>query len=200
MSGGKPEPVIALPGTVGSFSMVRNTLAYTYASASDLAQLYVLTAGSAVSTAKRLTDLNAQVLTGKSIAPVETFTFVSNDNRVDVEAFPTRPVDAQGPVGSDAASTRKYPLIVNIHGGPHGQQGVAFNFRNQVYAAHGWATLMVNYRGSTGYGQAFADAVFADQNGAEAQDVLYGVSAALRRYPWIDRDRLGVEGTSYGDS
>ena len=87
---------------------------------------------------------------------------------------------------------------MNIHGGPHGQQGPAFNFKNQVYAARGWATLMVNYRGSTGYGQAFADAVFADQNGNEGQDVLYGVSAAMRRYPWIDRDRLGVEGTSYG--
>ena len=71
-------------------------------------------------------------------------------------------------------------------------------FKNQVYAARGWASLMVNYRGSTGYGQKFADAVFADQNGNEAQDVLYGVSAAIRRFPWIDRDRLGVEGTSYG--
>ena len=58
-------------------------------------------------------------------------------------------------------SRTKYPLIVNIHGGPHGQQGPAFNFKNQVYAARGWATLMVNYRGSTGYGQAFTDAVFA---------------------------------------
>ena len=48
-----------------------------------------------------------------------------------------------------------------IHGGPHGQQGPAFNFQSQVYAARGWATLMVNYRGSTGYGQAFADAIFA---------------------------------------
>ncbi len=57
---------------------------------------------------------------------------------------------------------------------------------------------MVNYRGSTGYSQAFADAVFADQNGNEAQDVLYGLSAATRRYQWIYRDRLGVEGTSYG--
>ena len=45
---------------------------------------------------------------------------------------------------------RKYPLIVNIHGGPHGQQGPGFIFKNQVYAARGWATLMVNYRGSTG--------------------------------------------------
>jgi dipeptidyl aminopeptidase/acylaminoacyl peptidase len=56
----------------------------------------------------------------------------------------------------------------------------------------------VNYRGSTGYGQALTDGVFRDQNGDEAQDVLYGVNAAIRRNPWIDRDRLGVEGGSYG--
>ena len=56
----------------------------------------------------------------------------------------------------------------------------------------------MNYRGSTGYGQKFADAVFGDQNGNEAQDVLYGVSAALRRNPWLDADRVVVEGTSYG--
>jgi dipeptidyl aminopeptidase/acylaminoacyl peptidase len=57
---------------------------------------------------------------------------------------------------------------------------------------------MVNYRGSIGYGQKFADAVFGDQNGNEAQDVIYGVSAALRRYVWLDHDRIGVEGVSYG--
>src|ERR1700733_12513956 len=95
-------------------------------------------------------------------------------------------------------SNSKHPLIVNIHGGPHGQNGPGFNFRDQAFAARGWATLHVNYRGSTGYGQAFADAVFGDQDGNEAQDVLYGVSAALRRYLWLDRERLGIEGVSYG--
>jgi len=60
-----------------------------------------------------------------------------------------------------------------------------FNFKNQVYAAHGYAVLNVNYRGSTGYGQKFADAVFGDQNGNEGQDVLYGVNAAVRRYLWM---------------
>ena len=89
-------------------------------------------------------------------------------------------------------------MIVMIHGGPHGQQGPAFNFKSQFYAGRGYATLQVNFRGSTGYGQKFADAVFADQNGQEGMDVLYGVSAALRRNPWIDPARLGVEGTSYG--
>jgi len=49
--------------------------------------------------------------------------------------------------------TSTHPLIVNIHGGPHGQNGPSFNFKNQVYAARGWATLNVNFRGSTGYGR-----------------------------------------------
>jgi dipeptidyl aminopeptidase/acylaminoacyl peptidase len=57
---------------------------------------------------------------------------------------------------------------------------------------------MVNYRGSTGYGQRFADAIFGDQNGGEAKDVLYGVEAALRRNAWIDPEQLGVQGGSYG--
>ena len=73
-----------------------------------------------------------------------------------------------------------------IHGGPHGQQGPGFAAKAQVYAAQGWAALMVNYRGSTGYGQALADKIFGDQNGGEAADVLAGVDAALARYPWID--------------
>jgi dipeptidyl aminopeptidase/acylaminoacyl peptidase len=85
-----------------------------------------------------------------------------------------------------------------IHGGPHGQQGPAFNSKAQVYASHGLATLMVNYRGSTGYGQKLADAIFRDQDGGEARDVLAGVDAALARYPWLDGDRLGIEGGSYG--
>ena len=57
---------------------------------------------------------------------------------------------------------------------------------------------MVNYRGSTGYGQKLADAIFKDQNGGEAKDVLAGVDAALASYPWLDGDRLGIEGGSYG--
>jgi len=187
IAGGKPEPIVSERGAVGSISMQKNTLAYALATPSDQAELYVRVGSAAP---RRMTDLNAAVLRSRQLAEVESFTFMSNDNRFEVEAFLTKPIDMT-PAG-------RYPLIVNIHGGPHGQQGPAFNFRNQVYAARGWATLMVNYRGSTGYGQAFADAVFADQNGNEGQDVLYGVSAALRRYPWIDRDRLGVEGTSYG--
>ena len=186
-SGGKPEAVVKERGSVESFSVHGDLIAYTITTPSDQAELY-LKSGDAP--AKQLTDLNQAALAGKTVEPVEPFTFISNDNKWTVEAFLTYPADFR--------ADRKYPLIVNIHGGPHGQQGPAFNFRNQVYASHGWATIMVNYRGSTGYGQAFTDAVFADQNGNEGMDVLYGVNAALRRYPWIDQNRLGIEGTSYG--
>ena len=78
-----------------------------------------------------------------------------------------------------------------IHGGPHGAAGPAFNDKAQVYAAHGFASLMVNYRGSTGYGQKFADAIFKDQDGGEAKDVLAGVDAALAQIP-VARSRRAL--------
>src|SRR5882762_2113020 len=188
ISGGKPEYVVKDTGAVGGWSVGKDgSVAYGFASRQDAAELY-LKAGSGAP--RKLTDFNAQLFAGKQIAEVESFTFISNDNKFEVEAFLTKPLGM--------TATSKHPLIVNIHGGPHGQNGPAFNFKNQVYAARGWATLHVNYRGSTGYGQAFADGVFGDQDGNEAQDVLYGVSAALRRYLWLDRERRGIEGVSYG--
>ncbi len=188
ISGGKPEFVVKDIGSVGSWSVAKDgSLAYSFASSQDAAELFLKASSAAP---RKLTDLNAQLFSGKRIAEVESFTFVSNDNRFEVEAFLTKPLGM--------TATSKHPLVVIIHGGPHGQNGTAFNYKNQVYAARGWAVLNVNFRGSTGYGQKFADAVFGDQNGNEGQDVLYGVSAAVRRYLWIDRERMGIEGVSYG--
>src|SRR5271167_1442679 len=188
VSGGQPEAIVNNAGGVGGWSVGKNgAVAYSFTTPRDASQLYYK---SGAGPARKLTDLNHDLLAGKPIAEVESFTFVSNDNRFDVEAFLTKPIGM--------TATSKHPLIVLIHGGPHGQNGPGFNFKQQVYAAHGYAVLNVNYRGSTGYGQKFADAVFGDQDGNEGQDVLYGVSAAVRRYLWIDRERLGIEGVSYG--
>jgi dipeptidyl aminopeptidase/acylaminoacyl peptidase len=184
---GKPELLLSGLGSVNAFSVAKSgAIAYSFTSLRDMAELYVRSGPSS----KQLTDLNSEAFNGKQIADVEPFTFVSNDNKYEVEAFLVKPLGM--------TPDSKHPLIVNMHGGPHGQNGPAFNFRDQAFAARGWATLHVNYRGSTGYGQAFADAVFGDQDGNEAQDVLYGVSAALRRYLWLDRERMGIEGVSYG--
>jgi dipeptidyl aminopeptidase/acylaminoacyl peptidase len=187
IAGGQPEFVVKDDGSLAGFSAGNNALAYALSTPRDSFQLYYR---SGAAPPRKLTDLNQELLANKSIAEVEPFTFVSNDNRFEVQAFLTKPI------GMTADS--KHPLIVVIHGGPHGANGPAFNFKQQVYAAHGYAVLNVNYRGSTSYGQKFADAVFGDQNGNEGQDVLYGVSAAVRRYLWIDRERMGIEGVSYG--
>lgn len=185
-AGGPPETVVSQTGRVGDWSIgPSDRIALTFTGGGDVAQLSLLDR----SGMRQLTALNDSLLAERSIAPVEAFTLVSADG-LEVEAFLTHPL------GRTSAST--HPLIVSIHGGPHGQQGPQFDHTAQVYAARGWATLMVNYRGSTGYGQAFTDRIYGDQNGAEAMDVMRATEAAIRRYPWIDRTRLGVEGGSYG--
>ena len=187
VNGGKATAIVAEPGEVVSWSAQRDQVAYALGTPDDKAQLYVK-AGTAVG--RKLTDLNREALTGKSLGRVEPFTFISTDNKWTIEAFLTYPVDFD--------PNRKYPLVTVIHGGPFLQQGPAFDFKNQVYASRGFATLMVNYRGSTSYGQSFVDAVYRNQDGTDGQDILYGINAALQRNLWIDRERLGIEGISYG--
>ena len=188
IEGEKAEVMIGEPGQLEHFSVSKNNkIAYAFTSKSDLAQLFLKTENEPP---KKLSDLNSEVLQGITLADVESFTFLSNDFKYELEAFLTKPIGMK--------PDQKYPMIVHIHGGPHAYRGPMFHMKAQCYAAHGWATLMVNFRGSTSYGQQLSDAVFADQNGNEAQDVLYGAFAAVRRYPWIDRDRIGVEGWSYG--
>jgi dipeptidyl aminopeptidase/acylaminoacyl peptidase len=188
IAGGQPDYVVNDDGAIAGWSAGSDgAIAYALSTPRDSSELYYRSGGAAP---RQLTNLNQELFANKTIAEVEPFTFISNDNRFEVEAFLTKPVNL--------TADSKHPLIVVIHGGPHGANGPAFNFKQQVYAAHGYAVLNVNYRGSTGYGQKFADAVFGDQDGNEGQDVLYGVSAAVRRYLWIDRERLGIEGVSYG--
>lgn len=185
-AGGAPEVVVSDRGSVGAWAVGRTVLAYAFASPDGPAELYTKDGDAP---AVRRTRLNEPLLAARDVATVEAFTF-RNPDGTEIEAFLTLPL------GRAAGTT--HPLVVMIHGGPHGQQGPAFNHKAQVYAAQGWAALMVNYRGSTGYGQALADKIFGDQNGAEARDVLAGVDAALARYPWLDGARLGIEGGSYG--
>jgi dipeptidyl aminopeptidase/acylaminoacyl peptidase len=187
--GGRPEvvaPAASERGRVGSWSLAKGLLAFALETPNGPAEL-MLKKGEEPAAA--VTAVNRDLLSGRRVAEVEAIDFESLDGTA-VQAFLTKPLGM--------TPSRKYPLIAMIKGGPHGQQGPTFNAKAQVYAAHGFAVLMVNYRGSTGYGQTFADAIFGDQNGGEAKDVLAGVDAALAKYAWLDAERLGVEGGSYG--
>ena len=94
----------------------------------------------------------------------------------------------------------KAPVAFLIHGGPQGSFGDHFHYRwnPEVYAGHGYAVVMVDFHGSTGYGQAFTDAISGDWGGAPYDDLMMGLDAALDKYSWLDKSRMVALGASYG--
>jgi dipeptidyl aminopeptidase/acylaminoacyl peptidase len=94
----------------------------------------------------------------------------------------------------------KVPVAFLIHGGPQGSFGDHFHYRwnSEVYAGHGFGVVMIDFHGSTGYGQAFTDAIANDWGGAPYDDLMMGLDAALEKYPWLDKTRMAALGASYG--
>jgi dipeptidyl aminopeptidase/acylaminoacyl peptidase len=95
---------------------------------------------------------------------------------------------------------KKYPLAFLVHGGPQGSFDDHWHYRwnPQIYAGHGYATVMIDFHGSTGYGQDFTDAIRGDWGGAPFEDLMKGLDDVLRRHLWIDSERMAAAGASYG--
>ncbi|MFN0247985.1 MAG: prolyl oligopeptidase family serine peptidase [Kofleriaceae bacterium] len=94
----------------------------------------------------------------------------------------------------------KAPVAFLVHGGPQGSFGDHFHYRwnPQAYVGRGFAAVFIDFHGSTGYGQAFTDAIRGDWGGAPYEDLMLGLDAALAKYPWLDKDRMAALGASYG--
>ena len=140
---------------------------------------------------RKITDINAEKITAARMGQYEQFTFAGwNDETV--YCYMVKPVDFD--------PDKKYPLAFLIHGGPQGSFGNTFHYRwnPQAYAGAGYAAVMVDFHGSTGYGQAFTDSIRGDWGGKPLEDLKKGLAAALERYPWIDGDRVGALGGSFG--
>ncbi|MGH9931936.1 MAG: S9 family peptidase, partial [Pyrinomonadaceae bacterium] len=138
---------------------------------------------------RRLTSHNDALTRAFSPVEPEELKFKSFDG-LPVQGWLIKPIGWR--------EDRKYPLILSIHGGPHGMYGYAFNPTFQVYAARGYAVLYLNPRGSSGYGQKFSDGTLSEWGGGDYKDLMAGVDEALRKYTWIDNERIGVTGGSYG--
>jgi dipeptidyl aminopeptidase/acylaminoacyl peptidase len=137
---------------------------------------------------RRLTKTNDALISQLRLSPVETARFKSKDG-TEVEGFFYKPI------GFDPKF--RYPALLLIHGGPVSEFDHGFDFDAQLYAANGYLVIQVNPRGSSGYGQNFCKAIFADWGNKDAQDVLAGVDAAIAK-GYADPERLGVGGWSYG--
>lgn len=135
-----------------------------------------------------LTSVNTEFLETINISQVENIQFKSADG-TEIEGFLYRPVGYE--------ISKKYPTLLRIHGGPVSQYDFSFNFDAQLFAANGYAVVMTNPRGSSGYGQDFSKALFADWGNKDFEDVMAGVDYAVD-IGVADPEQLGVGGWSYG--
>jgi dipeptidyl aminopeptidase/acylaminoacyl peptidase len=140
------------------------------------------------STLQQVTHQNDALISQLDLGQTEEVSFKSKDG-TEVHGLLTKPVGY-------VAGT-KVPFLLRIHGGPNGQDGHSFSTERQFFAAHGYAVLAVNYRGSSGRGQKFSRAIFADWGHYEVEDLLAGVDHVIKMGV-ADPERLGVGGWSYG--
>ncbi|WP_433748761.1 prolyl oligopeptidase family serine peptidase [Falsibacillus pallidus] len=138
---------------------------------------------------EQLTNVNGGALANKELVQAEVFEFEGADGW-KVQGWIMKPTGFE--------EGKKYPMVLEIHGGPHAMYGNTYMNEFQILAAQGYAVLFVNPRGSHGYGQDFVDAVRGDYGGNDYNDIMHGVDHALKTFDFIDEKRLGVTGGSYG--
>ena len=175
------------PYSSGGFSVATNgAFAYTVGSATRPADVGI---GRGSRTTRRITDLNADLLGRKSIGEAEEIRWKSSADGLEIQGWVVRPP------GFDPQE--KYPLILEIHGGPFATYGPHFSAEVQLFAAAGYVVLYANPRGSTSYGTEFANEIHHNYPGQDYDDLMSGVDAVIAR-GYIDEDQLFVTGGSGG--
>jgi dipeptidyl aminopeptidase/acylaminoacyl peptidase len=186
--GGAPELLLGEEQNLSGFDAAGGRLAYTASKAPALAELYV--------DGRQLTELGSDFAAGRELVAPERFTAVSSDG-TEVDAWIVRPAGFE--------EGRRYPMLLNIHGGPFTQYSLGFFDEFQVYAGAGYAVVYSNPRGSSGYSEEWGRAIRGPGDGlgpgwgsVDYEDVMAVTDEALRRFDFVDPDRLGVMGGSYG--
>src|SRR4029077_16363133 len=189
-AGAEPKKIVAEGFNTGfSLSSDGKPLAFERPSLTMPAELFA--ANSDGSSARQLTHHNDAILSKVEMNAPETFWFESKDG-TRAQAMLIRPPNSE--------ASKKFPLLVLLHGGPQTMWSNAWGYRwnAQVFSAAGYVTLMINRRGSTGYGQKFTDEITNDWGGKAYVDVMNGVDYTLKKYPFVDGARMAAAGGSYG--
>jgi dipeptidyl aminopeptidase/acylaminoacyl peptidase len=177
-------PLVSDRRSVASYSVAGAAVAFTASEPHRPAEVYICTAQSE----RQLSDLNADWCAEVELPEPEHFTVQSGG--FDIDAWVMRPAGFE--------PGRRYPALLNIHGGPFAQYGWTFFDEFQVQAGAGYAVISCNPRGSSGREEAFARAIIGCPGEPDSTDVLAALDEALRRYDFIDPTRLGLIGGSYG--
>jgi len=181
---GRIERLSADNGSVDGFDVHEGRVIFVGLRDMKLQELYDLHEGGE----KQLSVFNEWVSRERSIVKPERFTFLSDDGTV-LEGWIMKPAEFD--------STSKYPAILDIHGGPKTVYGEVFFHEMQFWANEGYVVLYTNPRGSDGRGNEFAD-IRGRYGTVDYEDLMRFADEAIERYPFIDRERIGVTGGSYG--
>ncbi len=178
---------LSRPYTGAAFAVGgKNTWAYTRGDVQSPADI---ASGRGTGKPRRLTDLNANLVEHRRMAPVEEMWVDSSHDGRKIQAWVARPP------GFDPA--KDYPLLLEIHGGPHATYGPHFSAEVQLYAAAGYVVVYVNPRGSTSYGEEFAQLIHHNYPSQDFDDLMNAVDAVIEQGS-IDSDQLYVTGGSGG--
>jgi dipeptidyl aminopeptidase/acylaminoacyl peptidase len=192
---------VAQPFQITNFSLSNRQQTINRGNSAEVSFPFVMTMGTALRPSevwtglgslvplRRLSAHNDSLISSLRLVLPEEINFPSFDG-TQIQGWLMRP--------SGCASDHKCPLILSIHGGPHGMYGWSFNPAFQVYVARGYAVLYLNPRGSSGYGQKFSDGTINEWGGGDYRDLMFGVDEVLRKNAWVDPERMGVTGGSYG--
>ena len=182
------EPLVSGTRQVTAFSASADGARIAFAATDDTSPAEVFVCQADGTGERRLTDLNREWKAEVARSAPERFRFDRAGFSIDGWVM--------APHGRQPG--RRYPVLLNIHGGPASQYGHRFFDEFQVYTGAGYAVVYLNPRGSRGYSEAFARAVVGDWGGGDYADVMAGLDEALRRFDFLDPARLGVMGGSYG--
>ena len=183
---GLVQSVFDRPYTGGSFSVAKDgSVAFTGGSAYRPADVLVARGGAA----RRLTRLNEDALGAKTLAQVKPLAVTSSFDKLPIQAWMVTPPDFD--------PAKKYPMILEIHGGPFAAYGPSFSTDDQLYAAAGYVVVYANPRGSTSYGEAFANQIHHSYPTHDYDDLMSAVDAAIAD-GHVDANRLYVTGGSGG--
>lgn len=187
---GKVTPLTG-EGHVGGFGLGGQSLVYAQDTLKGPAQLYTISTARKVEPPIKLTSNNAEALAGVAMGEAEQFSF-PGWNGETVHGYLVKPANFD--------ASKKYPVAFLIHGGPQGSFGNLFHYRwnAQTYAGAGYAVVMIDFHGSTGYGQAFTDAISQHWGDRPLEDLQKGWAFATSKYGFLDKDRACALGGSYG--
>jgi len=185
--GGPVEPILGgVDHSVEAWSVAEDgTIAYTALETARPIELWVWEKGES----RRVTDLNRRYVARRDIRGHEGFGFESSAGH-RVEGWVMTP--------PGFSEDRRYPMVVEIHGGPRGAYGHSMMHEFQVLAAQGWVVMYVNPWGSGGYEEDFQAGLPGHYGEQDYGDIMEAVDYVLKKYPYVDPDRLGVTGGSYG--